>query len=390
MIFLGESTGARMPDAMGARNMGAADNPTQYMRKRETPWVSAVLGHCFGSSAWYTAMADFVVMRKGSILAVSSPRLISMATREAIDPESLGGWNVHAEITGLADLVVETDEEALDAVKKFLGYLPSHCNETAPRMQVPPGSGGEIQNLLELIPESPNRAYDIKEIIETIVDKDSLFELKELFAQNVVTALARIDGRSVGIVANNPVSKGGAIDADACDKVINLIVLCDSFNIPIIFMVDQPGFLIGAEAEKKRMPGKIMNWMNAVSLCTVPKISLILRKDYGQAFLNMGGGGNANEVAAWWTAQVGFMDPVLGATIVYGVNAKDDPERFQQCLAAMKRDTSAYDIGAIYGTHAVIDPRETREYLTRMLEIYQMRMTKGVGEHLMRTWPTTY
>lgn len=389
-VFLGESTGARMPDVMGATSMGSASNPRQYLRMRETPWVSAMLGYCFGSSSWYAVMSDFVVMRKGSVMAVSSPRLTSLATREEVDPEDLGGWKLHSEVTGLADHVVDTDEEALDAIKRFLSYLPSHHNEAPPRSPVPEGSGEACKNILDLIPESPSKVYDVRKIIRAVVDRDSCFELKTRFGKTVVTALARIDGRSVGIIANNPMFKGGAVDADSSDKVVSFLVLCDSFNIPIILMVDQPGFLIGVEAERKRMPGKIMNWMNALSLCTVPKISVFLRKNYGQAFLNMGGGGNADEVVAWWTADVSFMDPASGVSIVFGITEKDDPERFKQCLKEMSRDTTAYDLAAVYGAQAVIDPRETRAYLARILEVYEMRLTGGVGQHLMRTWPTSF
>ncbi len=390
LVFLGESTGARMPDVMGATSMGSSSKPTQYLRMRETPWVSAVLGHCFGSSAWYASMSDFVVMRKGSVMAVSSPRLIALATREEVDPEVLGGWKLHAETTGLIDLAVDTDEEALDAVKKYLSYMPGHHNEAPPRMPVPAGSDEAVKNILDLVPESQSKVYDVRKVIGAVMDRESFFELKAKFGRTIVTGLARLDGRTVGVIANNPLYKGGAVDADACDKVVSFLVQCDSFNIPIILLVDQPGFLIGVEAEKKRIPGKIMNWMNALSLCTVPKISIVMRKNYGQAFLNMGGGGNADEVAAWWTADISFMDPASGVAIVFGVNRQDDPERFQQCLKEMKRDTSAYDFAAVYGAQTVIDPRDTRSYLARILECHVNRLTNGVSSHLMRTWPTSF
>src|SRR4029079_12741927 len=136
-------------------------------------------------------------------------------------------------------------------------------------------------------------------IVRAVVDKDSLFELKPRFGKVAVTGLARIDGKVVGIVANNPLFKGGALDTDACEKITSFLVLCDSFNIPIVMFVDTPGFIIGTEAEKRRAPGKIMNFMNALQMVSMPKISIILRKSYGQAYLNMGGGRNSDEVAAW-------------------------------------------------------------------------------------------
>lgn len=390
LVFLGESSGARMPDTMGARGMGSmlGADPTQYQRMRETPWASAVLGYCYGSSTWYTCCSDFAVMRKGAVMAVSSPILVSQATSEMVDPEELGGWKLHAETTGLIDMAAETDEEALDAIKRFLSYMPAHCNEPPPHAPVPAGSGADCAAVGTLLPPSRTQVYDVRKIIRAIVDRDSLFELKPRFGKVAVTGLARIDGNVVGIVANNPLFKGGALDTDACEKITSFLVLCDSFNIPIVLLVDTPGFSIGTEAERRRAPGKIMNFMNALSLCTVPKLSIILRKSYGQAYLNMGGGRNSDEVAAWPTAEISFMDPHFAVRIVHG-HEPNSPE-FAEALARMERDSSVYDIAAIYGVQAVIRPEETRAYLIRMLEVHRSRLTNGVGQHLMRAWPTTY
>jgi acetyl-CoA carboxylase carboxyltransferase component len=390
IVFLGESTGARMPDVMGAGSIGSKDDPTEYMRMRESPWCGAVLGHCYGSSAWYASMSDFTVMRKGAVMAVSSPRLTSMAINEAVDPEELGGWKVHTGVSGIVDLAVDTDEEAIDAIKRFLSYLPSNHNEAPPVAPVPAGSGDSLERILEILPEASNKVYDVRRVIECIVDRDSLFELKGRFGRAVVTALARVNGQSVGIIANNPIFKGGAIDVDACRKVISMLVLCDSFNVPIIFMADQPGFLIGKDGERLGVTGKVMNWLNAMTLVTVPKFALVLRKSYGLAVSNMGAGGNADELAAWATAEVSFMKPEFGATIVFGVRPDEDPQRYAEAVARMQRGTTAYDMAGVYTAQSVIDPRETRDYLTRMLEVHEMRLTGGVGEHLLRTWPTTH
>jgi acetyl-CoA carboxylase carboxyltransferase component len=390
MVFLGESTGARMPDTMGARGIGSGDKPTQYMRTRETPWASAVLGHCYGSSSWYAALADFAVMRKGAIMAVSSVKLTSMAIGEAVDPEALGGWEVLTGVSGLVDMAVDSDEEALDAIKRFLSYLPSHHNEAPPVHPVPAGSGQQAHRILEIVPEARTKVYDVRKVISLIVDSDSMFELKARFGKSVVTALARIDGHTVGIIASNPLSKGGAIDVDACNKATSFMVLCDSFNIPLVLMTDQPGFLIGIEGERRGAVGRVMNWMNALSLVTVPKIAVIMRKTYGQAVLNMGGAGNADEVIAWVCAEVNFMDPRSGVTIVHGVKQQDDPERYAELLRDMERDTSAWDMAGAYSAHLVINPVDTRRTLTRLLEVHRLRLTNGVGQHLMRTWPTSY
>lgn len=389
IVFLGESTGARMPDVMGASSIGSKDDPVEYQRTRESPWAGAVLGYCYGSSAWYASMSDFCVMRKGGIMAVSSPRLISMAIGKHVDGEELGGWRVHSEVSGLVDQVVDTDEQAIDAIKQFLSYLPSNNMEAPPEYSVPEGSGADMDKILTLLPPSPNQVYDVRKVVRCIVDRDSMFEMKARYGRALVTALARLDGKSVGIIANNPLHRGGAIGADECQKVQSFFVLCDSFNIPVVMLVDQPGFLIGMEGEQKGVTGKVMNWLNAMTLVTVPKISVIMRKSYGLAVSNMGGGGNTDELACWVTADVSFMKPEFGARVVFGVSP-DEPEKYAEAVAKMSKGTSAYDMAAIYTAQDVIDPRATREWLIRMLEVHRLRLTGGVGEHLMRTWPTSY
>ena len=389
IVFLGESTGARMPDIMGSA-VAMGDDPLQYQRRRETPWAAAVLGHCYGSSAWYSSLSDFCVMRKDAVMAVSSPRLTAMAISEDVDPQDLGGWRIHATKSGLVDLAVDTDEEALDAITEFLSYLPSHSGEPPPRREVTPEDVPDATQLDQVIPSSRTKVYDVHDVISCVVDSGHLFELKKHFARSLVTGLARVDGRTVGILANNPRIKGGAIDPDACAKATSFLVLCDSFNIPIVFLVDQPGFLIGKEGELRGATGRVMNWMNALSLVSVPRISIVLRKSYGQAVLNMGGAGNADEVAAWSTAEVGFMEPAYGVRIVHGVTREDDPDRFEELFEEMNKDTSGAALAAVYAAQEVIKPRETREYLSDILRIHTTRSTGGVGEGNLRTWPTSY
>jgi methylmalonyl-CoA decarboxylase subunit alpha len=390
LVFLGESSGARMPDHMGSRGMGTllGNDGQQYRRMREIPWASATLGYCYGSSTWYSVMSDFNVMRKGAVLAVSSSLLASLAIREEVDPQELGGWQLHAEVTGFADMVVDTDEEALDAIRRFLDYLPSHHREAPPVRPVPAGSGAGMAKILDHLPLSRTQVYDVRKVIRDVVDAGSYFELKPRFGKVATTGLARIDGRTVGIIANNPLYKGAAMDADACDKMTSLVVLCDSFNIPIVMFVDTPGFTIGTEAEKRRAPGKIMNMMNALSLTTVPKISVILRKSYGQAYLNMGGGKNSDEVAAWPTAEVSFMDTNFAVKIVHGLD-RGDPG-FEEAVSAMNRDNEVWEMASVFAVQSVIRPEETRDYLGRMLEVHRPLISNGIGEHLMRAWPTSF
>jgi len=389
MVFIGESAGARIPDRMGSAGRAIlGQDPTEYMRTRVSPWVSAQLGACFGSSTWYGCMSDFVVMRKGALMAVASHRVTSTAISQEVDPEELGGWKLLTGISGLVDVAVDTDEEALDMVRRFLSYLPGHCNEAPPVLDASRVAAHEQAQLLELLPESRTKVYDARRLIEVMVDVDSMFELKPRFGRSIVTALTRLNGHSVGVIANNPMFKGGAIDVDACNKATSFLVLCDSFNIPIVLLVDQPGFLIGIEGEKRGAAGRIINWMNALALVSVPRISVIVRKSYGQAYLNMGGGRNSDEVVAWPTADLGFMDPKVGASVL--ARDGDSSAVTQSVTDSLVRDTTAWGLASLYEAHAVLDPRDTRSWLTAMLDVHRSRLTRGVGQHKLANWPTSY
>ena len=390
LVLIGESTGARLPDAMGSRGMGLmlGNDNTQFRRLREVPTAAAAFGPSFGSSTWLMCQSDFAVMHKSAIMAVSSPRLVSMALGEKVSAEDLGGWRLHAETTGLADQVADTEEEVFDLIKKFLSYLPGHHKEAPPDAPVPAGSGADMAKVFDLLPESRTQVYDMKRVIKCIVDKDSLLELKPRFGKSAVTGLARLGGKSVGIIANNPLHRGGALDADACRKIVDFLVLCDSFNVPIVLLADTPGFQIGTEAERAGAPGKIMNFMNAMTLVTVPHISVIVRKSYGRAYVCMGGGRHSDEVAAWPTAEVSFMSPDFATKIVHGVGIGEPG--FEEAVADIRKGADVWGLAAVYAAQSVIKPQDTRDYLIRMLDVYKLRMTRGVGQHLMRSWPTSY
>lgn len=389
LVMLSECSGGRIPDIIGAREFHGQGRIFDLHRTRQSPWVSAITGLSYGSGTWHSVMSDFVVMRKGAIMAIASPNVTSMATSENLDPEALGGWEMQTSVTGQVHLALDTDEECLDAVKRFLSYLPSHCNEAPPMAAVPEHSGSESDRILEILPEERAKVYDVRKILRLIVDRDSYFPIKERFGAGVTTGLARLDGRSVGIIASNPMVKGGALDSDACDKCTAFVVLCDSFNIPLITLADTPGFLVGVAGERQRLPGKIMNYLQAMTMATVPKLSVIMRKSFGQAHFNMGAG-RSDETAAWFTAEVSFMDPQVAVNVAYRVRQKDEPERYRELLNKLSSATGPYDLAGNFGIQAVIDPRETRPWLSRMLELHSGRLTHGVGQHLLRTWPTTF
>lgn len=389
-VHVGESTGARLPDAMGSRGMGnlLGNDTTQFRRMRDTPWAAAALDTAFGSSAWLCCCSDFAVMKKGSIMSVSSPRLVSMAIGETVDLEALGGWRLHADQTGLIDRFVDTDEEAMAEIRRFLSYMPSNNTALPPDHPVAKDAAQDQEAILDILPERQAQVYDMRRIVEIIVDKGSFFEFKPRFGRAGLVGLARLAGKSVGVIANNPQFGGGALSAEACRKIIDFQVMCDSFNIPLVRLMDTPGFVVGTEAERKGAPGWIMNFMNSSCLVTVPSITVIVRKAYGRAYVAMGGGRHNDEMIAWPTAEISFMDPNFATGIVHGVDPGEDG--FEAALADIQKDSTVWDMATIFSVQNVVKPQETRDYLIRMLDVYRSRKGGGIGEHLMRTWPTSY
>jgi methylmalonyl-CoA decarboxylase subunit alpha len=274
------------------------------------------------------------------------------------------------------------------AIKTFLSYMPSHNGEAPPTAPVTEGSGENQETILDVLPEKRTQVYNMKKIIEVIVDRGSYFEIKPRFGKPATVGLARLNGKSVGIIANNPQVGGGALSAEACRKIIDFTVMCDSFNVPIVRLMDTPGFVVGTDAERRGAPGHIMNFMNATCLTTVPQITVICRKAYGRAYVAMGGGAHNDAMVAWPGAEVSFMDPVFATNIVH--NLSPGQEGFADALAHIQKDLEVWDMARIFSAQDVIKPQETRTYLIRMFEVQQKRRSGGVGQHLMRTWPTSY
>ncbi|MFC1883249.1 acyl-CoA carboxylase subunit beta [Thermodesulfobacteriota bacterium] len=400
VIYLGESGGARMPDIMGSKGLasfggGGLDSYLHIMsRVRKTPMIASIMGECYGMPTWMACLSDFVVQVKGSAMGVSGPRVVEIALGEKVTDEELGGWEVHAKITGNIDRVAENEDECFDIIRTFLSYMPSHNNEMPPEMPILDGSGEDMHKILDCLPEKRNRAYDMNNILRCIVDKNSLFPLKSMFGESVITALARINGSAVGIVANQPIYNAGAMDTDGIDKVISFLCLCDSFNVPLLFFHDIPGFLVGKEAERRRVGARVMNYMNALGQLTVPRISIIVRKTYGMAFWNMCGSGcGADFLVAWPSAEMSFVDPSIAANVVYGGKASSEDrnsEEWQDIFEKMVDDASPYGAAGMHLIHDVIVPAETRNYIMRALEIARSNIGNGIGEHKLANWPTKF
>lgn len=388
-VLLGEAGGARLPDALEAGHFGASamNAKAAWGRTRVTPWIAAVLGPSFGGPTWDTVRSDYVVMRKGAQLGVSSEQVTSVAVGEA-SGEDYCGWKMHMQETGFVDHAVERDEDALARIRVLLSYLPSHAGETPPTAPVPAGSEDGSRRLLELVPDDRRKVYDMQTVIDAIVDLGSFFPFKEGYARVATTGLARLAGQTIGVVASNPRIKGGALDPEACEKVARFVVFCDSFNIPLVLLADTPGFFVGMAGERKKLPGKIINLMDALAFATVPVVGLILRKSYGLAYLAFGGG-MTDALGAWTTAEVSLMDPNVAVSVLHGPRSKDDPERFASLVESMQRDVSGYALASTFAAQDVIDPRESRAWLVRMLAIHRRRLTNGIGEHRLASWPTT-
>jgi len=396
MIYLGEAGGARMPDIMGARGLasfggGGFDTFIQIMsRVRKNLLITAIMGECYGMPTWVACLSDFVVQIKGTAMGVSGPRVLELALGEKISDEELGGYRVHSEITGTIDRVADNEDHCFEIIRQYLSYMPSHRDEAPPIRAVPEGSGTGMDDILSLLPEKRNRVYDMMRILKCIADKDSIFEIKPDFGKSVITTLARMNGRSVGMIANQPLVMGGAMDTKGIDKVISFLCLCDTYNIPILFFHDIPGFLVGREAEREKVAAKVMNYMNALGQITVPRISVIVRKTYGMAFWNMAGSGCGTDfLVAWPTAEMSFVDPVIAANVVSG-SSSHSPEEKQPFIDAMINETSPFGAAGMYDIHDVIDPVETRAYIIRALEISQNISREETGEHRLANWPTKF
>lgn len=389
-VQLAEAGGARLPEALEAGHFGASAMGSRRSlgRERKSPWASAILGQAFGGPTWDAVRSDYVVMRKGSAMGVSSQQVTSVAVSEAEGSEEYCGWRMHTHDTGMADLALDTDTQAIAAIRRFLGYVPSHSQERPPTAPVPGGSDAGAGRLLEIVPDDRRKVYDMHRVIEALFDRDSFLAFKDRFARVVITGLARLGGEVVGVVASNPRIKGGAMDADACDKATSFVVFCDSFNIPLVLLADTPGFLVGLEGERRKLAGKVTNFLDALAMTSVPCLALILRKSYGLSYLNFGGG-IADALGVWSIGEAALMAPDVAVNVLHGVRPNDDPERFARHLAEVQRDTSAYALASSFAAHEVLDPRESRAFLLRMLDIHRNRLRDGIGLHRLCNWPTT-
>jgi acetyl-CoA carboxylase carboxyltransferase component len=317
-----------------------------------------------------------------------------VATGEVITFEEVGGVDVHARTTGQIDLGVDTDEEAYEAIRRWLSYLPQNASERPPRTE-PTGSLAPDPGLAELVPAKRTRGYDMRRVVSRIADPDSVFELQPLYARSVVAALARLDGWPVAFVANNPMFNAGVLDPVACHKIIRLVTTCDAFQIPVIFLIDVPGFMVGRKVEHDLMLHWGMRMMQALHMATTPTLTVCIRKAFGLAWQAMNGAGQAAlGLYVWPGAEIGFMDPAVGVNVAFGSRLAaiaDDAEREAErarLAAEVGEATSPYEAAGVLRVDDVIDPAETRRILAEDLGRLARRPLTPVANRVLASWPS--
>ena len=386
MIWLIDSAGARVHGGSGIDGDQIslfADSGylfrEQVIMSGVVPQVAAMVGPGAAGTAYIPGLADYVPMVKGtSSMALGGPPLVKAAVGEDVDEQDLGGAKVHNKESGVADQMYKSDAECLDSIREYLSYFPQNCTEQPPELELAEDAdrdeGGAIrENLLDILPESTRRAYNMLDIIEALVDDGNYFEMKPKFARNIITSFARIGGRSVGIVANNPKFMGGVLDNDSADKAARFVNLCNSFNIPLVFLQDVPGFMIGSRVEKKGIIRHGAKMLYEVASATVPKITVIVRKAYGAGYYVMCGKAYEPDlIVAWPTAEIS----VMGASGMVSIFARKmlegnpDAETVKkQLVEAIEPYIDIYKVAGRGLIDEVIDPRETRDYILAGLEL---------------------
>jgi len=371
VINLLEGGGHRIQDGMDSEHFAGASLVFHKLVRLSgwVPIVSAMLGPAFAGPTNYSALSDFVVMVRGMAqMGVAGPALVKAGTGETIDKEALGGAAVQTDQNGICDLAVDSEAECFAAVRRFLSYLPSNARAPLPVLPCDDPADRREDALLDLVPADTRKVYDVRKVIDLIVDRGSAFELKPTYARNIVTCFARLGGRPVGVVANQPLRLAGMLDTKACEKAAHFIAVCDAYGLPLVFLVDVPGFAIGSGAEKSGLGRRSGRMLFELGQATVPRASVVMRKAYGTGYYAMAGGRafEADLAVAWPTAEICAMSVEGAVDVAFRREYEKaaDPAAARAAIVGSIRSRLGAVRGAEgFGIDDVIDPRDTRRLL---------------------------
>jgi acetyl-CoA carboxylase carboxyltransferase component len=379
VVGLIDSSGGRIQEGTGAYSMIFAENVES---SGVIPQISAVMGNCAGGGVYSPALTDFILMvEKTSQMFITGPLVIKEVTGQVIGSQELGGAKVHSQVSGVADFVGQNDMDCLVKVKKLLGYLPSNCTQKPTVARSSDDAGRCEEALADLLPDSSKKVYDMRRLISLVVDDKDFFEVKAGHARNIVTGFARMAGKAVGIVANNPFFLAAAIDCDAADKASRFIRTCDCFNIPLISFVDTPGYLPGIKEEHKGIIRHGAKMLFAWKEATVPKVTCVIRKAYGGAYAAMDSKElGADIILAWPSAEVAIMGAEGAISVLYRreLDAATDKGRAREEKIREYREKfgTPYYTASKRQIDILIRPQETRPHIIRSLEMLE---NKKVG-----------
>lgn len=381
-VWLLDSAGARIQEAVGSLFAGSGHLfREEVVASGVIPQVAALMGPCAAGTAYIPGLADFVPMVKGrGSMALAGPHLVRAAIGEDVSQEELGGSRVHCRRSGVGDLEVADDAACIASIKEYLSYMPAHNREAPPRRDVLDPVERMDEELLDVLPDSNRQPYDMYDVIRRIVDEGEWFDLKPQWARNVITCLARFGGRPVGIVANQPRQLGGILDNDSADKAARFVNLCNAFGLPLVFLQDVPGFMVGTKVEEAGIIRHGAKMLHAVANATVPKITVVLRKAYGAGYYVMNGRAYEPDlIVAWPTAEISVMGAEGAVEIVMRrqVEEADDPVAKKAELVEAYRQIIDVYIAARNGMiDDVIDPRETRPVICRALAMAEGKVVE--------------
>lgn len=386
LIGINDSGGARIQEGVTSLAGYAEIFERNILASGVVPQISAIFGPCAGGAVYSPALTDFIMMtEKSSYMFVTGPKVVKTVTGEEISIEDLGGADIHASKSGVAHFKVEDEEEGLLLIRKLLSYIPSNNLEEAPATESNDPIDRLDDALNEIIPENPNQPYDIKEIIHSLTDSHEFLEIHRNYAKNIVVGFGKFDGMPVGIVANQPNFLAGVLDIDASRKAARFVRFCDSFNIPILTLVDVPGFLPGSNQEYGGIIIHGAKLMFAYGEATVPKVTITLRKSYGGAHDVMSSKQLRGDINyAWPTAEIAVMGAQGAVEVLYGRELKDieDKEEKLKFIALKEEEyrdkfANPYQAASLGYIDDVIEPRNSRFRIIRAFEMLATKKDKN-------------